>query len=579
MVNYRKQKKKGFTLIELLIVLLILGILVGLGVPKYMPAADTARINTFASNLAQLARDIESSGMIAQGVYGATSSSPTTLKELLSKVDYTQNPLNPFTKANMLGTVLYPVNGSVQESDKNKDTGIDVWTNDTGGVVFVVTQKDAEGNNIYDKYSTQMPHGCVITSYTALGVDENEPMVNKQAKVREHMKECKDSGIFMGNPQGMGLCPATMKWNSDIMSHHSDTLDSLVPNTSSTLESYVTIFGSPESDARTVANVVYKDKDGNLQSCLYIGYISNINEDTVFTLQTALADKWMFDITRPQIPVTPASIEGVRSVPYLTLKDRNGNSYVYTHNGVSYALRKQFTGDRSFIKVYSMAPFFGGKIFTGASMLKSGSIEEFGSWFYADNDSNMGVPIVFDTPNYGGGVPMFDGTGYFCWATSDQICSPQLGEGVPIAIMQTLSEGWTPSWNPDGTLTSLPPAPGYGVNFSHYYSTGKIESDGKIHFYRIPSLDTYDVIWAYGIGSKHFVNVFSITEGRIRTLVADDARGPYTIVDSLNDVEWRGYEINYSDNIYSVSGVYVTNNNQPVTCTSSDGINWTCTPQ
>jgi len=570
MVKYRKQKKKGFTLIELLIVLLILGILVGLGVLKYMPAADTSRINTFASNLAQLARDIESSGMIAQGVYGATSSSPTTLKELLSKVDYTQNPLNPFTKANMLDTVLYPVNGPVQESDKNKDTGIDVWTNDTGGIVFVVTQKDAEGDNIYDKYSTQMPHSCAITSYTALGVDENEPMVNKQVKVREHMKECKDSGIFMGNPQGMGLCPATMKWNSDIMSHHSDTLDtldSLVPNTSSTLESYVAIFGSPESNARNMVNVVYKDKDGNLQSCLYIGYISNINEDTVFTLQTALADKWMFDITRPQIPVTSASIEGVRSVPYLTLKDRNGNSYVYTYNGVSYALRKQFTGDRSFIQVYSMAPFFGGKIFTGSSMLKSGSIEEFGSWFYADNDSNMGVPIVFDTPNYGGGVPMFDGTGY--WTTLDQ---------VSIIVLQTLSEGWTPSWNPDGTLTSLPPAPGYGVNFSHYYSTGEIESDGKIHFYRIPSLDTYDVIW-YSYSGKHFVNVFSTTEGRIRTLVADDVRGPYMIVDSLNDVEWVGHEINYSGNIYSISGVYVTNNNQPVTCTSSDGINWTCTPK
>jgi len=572
MVKYRKQKKKGFTLIELLIVLLILGILVGLGVPKYMPAADTARINTFASNLAQLARDIENSGMIAQGVYGATSSSPTTLKELLSKVDYTQNPLNPFTKANMLDTVLYPVDGPVQESEKNKETGIDVWTNDTGGIVFVVTQKDAEGNNIYDKYSTQMPHGCVITSYMALGVDENEPMVNKQTKVREHMKKCKDSGIFMGNPQGMGLCPATMKWNSDIMSHHSDTLDSLVPNTSSTLESYVTIFRSPESNARNMVNVVYKDKDGNLQSCLYIGYISNINKDTEFTLLTALADKWMFDITRPQIPVTPASIEGIRGGPYLTLKDRNGNSYVYTtYDGVRYDLIKQFTGDRSFIKVYSMASFHWGPqwklntIFTGASMLKSGGIEEFGSWLYADNDSNMGIPIVFDTPNYGGGVPMPDGISYSC----------------SFSVLQTLSEGWTPSWNPDGTLTSLPPAPGYGVNFSHYYTTGEIESDGKIHFYRIPSLDTYDVIWSGEIGNctKHFVNVFSTTEGRIRTLVADSIRGPYTIVDSLNDVEWNGNRINYSDNIYSLSGVNVANNNQPVTCTSSDGINWTCTPQ
>lgn len=219
-----------------------------------------------------------------------------------------------------------------------------------------------------------------------------------------------------------------------------------------------------------------------------------------------------------------------------------------------------------------MAPFigFGGTIFTGASMLKSGSTEEFGSWFYANNDSNMGVPIVFDTLNYGGGVPMFDGSGFY---------STILGEDVSVTVLQTLSEGWTPSWNPDGTLTSLPPTPRYGVNFSQYYSTGEIESDGKIHFYRIPSLDTYDVIWANSIGTKHFVNVFSITEGRIRTLVADDIRGPYTIVDSLNDVEWRGNDINYSDNIYSVSGVYVTNNNQPVTCTSSDGINWTCTPQ
>jgi len=56
MNKQKKARKHIFTLVELLVVLLILGVLVGLAVPRYMDAQKSARLRSFAANT----REIES---------------------------------------------------------------------------------------------------------------------------------------------------------------------------------------------------------------------------------------------------------------------------------------------------------------------------------------------------------------------------------------------------------------------------------------------------------------------------------------------------------------------------------------
>jgi len=51
--------KHGFTLVELLVVLLILGVLVGLAVPRYMQSTKTAKRTTFETNLKEITKALE----------------------------------------------------------------------------------------------------------------------------------------------------------------------------------------------------------------------------------------------------------------------------------------------------------------------------------------------------------------------------------------------------------------------------------------------------------------------------------------------------------------------------------------
>ena len=57
--NNKKKGRGGFTLIELLIVIAILAVLAGIGIPQYLTYLDKARLTASVATLASLGTDIE----------------------------------------------------------------------------------------------------------------------------------------------------------------------------------------------------------------------------------------------------------------------------------------------------------------------------------------------------------------------------------------------------------------------------------------------------------------------------------------------------------------------------------------
>jgi len=96
----KTQKRRGFTLVELLVVLLILGVLVGLAVPRYMEAQKMARARTFAANVREIVSTLEVYRMDQSTATAAHY--PADLSALESY--FTQPPINPYTGKSMLST-------------------------------------------------------------------------------------------------------------------------------------------------------------------------------------------------------------------------------------------------------------------------------------------------------------------------------------------------------------------------------------------------------------------------------------------------------------------------------------------
>jgi len=156
----KTQKRRGFTLVELLVVLLILGVLVGLAVPRYMDAQKNARFRTFTANVREIQSTLEVYRM------DKTSTGPAEYPDNLSELTsyFTQPPINPYTGKSML-------------SDNPEESGLQ-YTNNGGTYTLTVVQRDVDDVNKNGDTTEPLPVALNVASETETPtVIDTEPPV------------------------------------------------------------------------------------------------------------------------------------------------------------------------------------------------------------------------------------------------------------------------------------------------------------------------------------------------------------------------------------------------------------------
>lgn len=110
--NGKKRGYKGFTLVELVVVLVILGVLVALAVPRFTASASKAKETTFCSNVRTIKSQLELYKMTTGSypITATTAENPNgyTFSQFLNDPNYFESaPINPYT-----GTVFTSTTGT-----------------------------------------------------------------------------------------------------------------------------------------------------------------------------------------------------------------------------------------------------------------------------------------------------------------------------------------------------------------------------------------------------------------------------------------------------------------------------------
>ena len=96
--------RRGFTLIELLIVLAIIGVLMGIGVPVYTNQLNKAKARVVASNLRTIAQTVANLATLGDDVSGFDTANGSKVKDIVKGIKNPANYLVYATKSTLSGT-------------------------------------------------------------------------------------------------------------------------------------------------------------------------------------------------------------------------------------------------------------------------------------------------------------------------------------------------------------------------------------------------------------------------------------------------------------------------------------------